>query len=91
MKRKTALITGMSILVMAIIAGFAYSFVFKRIYILNDAATTVSNLKDLTRLFRIMIFSYVVILILDVKNFLSSFFIPSYCFILLDEQETCGS
>jgi hypothetical protein len=64
--RKIALITGISILVMAVIAGFAYSFALKKIYTLNDAFTTLSNLKDSILLFRVMIFSYVVILILDV-------------------------
>lgn len=65
-KRKIALIAGFSILVMAVIAGFAYSFAFKNIYVLNDANATLSNLNDSKPLFRIMIFSYVVILILDV-------------------------
>jgi hypothetical protein len=65
-KRKIALIAGFSILIMAVIAGFAYSFVFKNIYVLNNANTTLSNLNDSKILFRIMIVSFVIILILDV-------------------------
>lgn len=60
-----ALIAGWSLLAMAIIAGFAYGFAFQNIYVANDATTTISNLVHSESLFRMLIFSFAVILMLD--------------------------
>lgn len=64
--RKMALVTGFSLLAMALIAGFAYGYAFQSIYVAGDGTATIMNLNHSTLLLRLIILSFVVILILDV-------------------------
>lgn len=61
-----ALIAGWSLVAMAIIAGFTFGYAFQNIYVVKDAAATVTNLVHSESLFRMLIFSFVLVLILDV-------------------------
>lgn len=65
-QRPMALISGWSLLAMAMIAGFAYGYAFQSVYVANDAAATITNLNNSTSLFRLLIFSFLLILVLDV-------------------------
>ena len=64
--RKAALVAGLSILLMAILAGFAYGFVLQSLVIPNDAPLTVHNIRASMMLFRAGICSFLIVLILDV-------------------------
>lgn len=64
--RGLAMIAGFSLLIMAIIAGFAYGYVFQNIYVANSGATTLQNLNNSEFLFSVFLFSFVIILILDI-------------------------
>lgn len=61
-----ALLAGFSLIAMALIAGFAYGYGFENIYVANDGPVTLKNLNESTVLFRWVLFSFVIILILDV-------------------------
>lgn len=63
---KIALVAGLSLIAMALIAGFAYGYGFENIYVANDGSATLKNLNESTALFRWVLFSFVIILILDV-------------------------
>lgn len=63
---QAAIIAGSSLLLMTVLAGFSYGFVFESLVDLSDAETTALNIKDSGLLFRFGIFSWVLILILDV-------------------------
>ena len=60
------LAAGYSLLLMAIIAGFAFGYVHNMIYIPNDTESTHSALKDNWKLFQFGVASWVLIVILDV-------------------------
>lgn len=64
--RKMAMIAGFSLLLMAIIAGFAYGYVFKSIYIESSGIATLQNLNNSKSLFKVFLFSFVIIFILDI-------------------------
>lgn len=64
-KRKYALITGISILVMALVAGYSYGFVFNSIVINAQANETLHNLQSSLNLFLSGIVGWGIILILD--------------------------
>ncbi len=61
-----ALVAGFSLIAMALIAGFAYGYGFENIYVANDGPATARNLHESPALFRWVLFSFVMILILDV-------------------------
>jgi len=63
---QAAIIAGTSLLLMTVLAGFAYGFVFESLVDFSDAETTVRNIKTSEVLFRFGVFSWVLILILDV-------------------------
>ncbi len=64
--RKMAFVMGVSLLTMAIFAGTAYGYAFQNIYVANNSSATLVNLNQSQPLFRLFIFLFVVILILDV-------------------------
>ena len=64
--RKAAIVAGVAIIIMALVAGFAYGFVLDTLIVQGDATTTANNIKASEVLFRIGIFSWLAILILDV-------------------------
>lgn len=65
-QRKAAIVAGISIILMAVTAGFAYGYVFNSLIVPGDAAATTTNLKTSEQLFRAGVFGWLVILILDV-------------------------
>ena len=88
-QRKMALVTGFSLIAMALLAGFAYGYGFEAIYVTSDRTATLLNLNNSKLLFRWVIFSFVIILILDVvvdwalyiffKQVNESLFVRLYC------------
>ena len=64
--RKAAVVTGVSILIMAVAAVFATDITLRGLVVPEDAATTTTNIKASEMLFRAGIFSWLVILICDV-------------------------
>lgn len=64
--RQAAVVTGVSIVIMAIAAVFATDIVLGRLIVPDDAATTTRNIMSSGMLFRAGIFSLVVILVCDV-------------------------
>jgi hypothetical protein len=64
--RKAALIGGISIVIMAIVAGFAYGFVLQSLIVPDNATLTANNIKSSMMLFRVGISSFLVVLICDV-------------------------
>jgi hypothetical protein len=65
-QRKAALIAGFSILIMAVLAGFAYGFVLQGLIVPDNATLTANNIKSSMILFRVGIASFLVVLICDV-------------------------
>jgi len=65
-QRKAAKIAGISLLLMALVAGFSYGFVLNSLIVPEDSAATFVHLKSSESLFRFGVFGWVVILILDV-------------------------
>ena len=66
LQRQAALVAGFSILIMAILAGFAYGFVLQGLIVPDNATLTANNIKSSMMLFRVGICSFLVVLICDV-------------------------
>ncbi len=64
-QRKSALIAGISLLVMAVVAGLSYGYLHGNLVVADDAQATLDNLKTSTDLFYAEIFGWKVIFILD--------------------------
>lgn len=65
-QRKIAIVAGLSIVALAIVAGFAYGFVFQSLVVPGDATATANNIKANDMLFRTSIFAWLVNFIVDV-------------------------
>jgi hypothetical protein len=65
-ERTMALVAGLSLVAMAVFAGWGYGYAFGSIYVANDSASTLTNLNHSTALFRGFIGSFVAVLLLDV-------------------------
>jgi len=65
-QRKAALVAGFSILIMAILAGFAYGFVLQGLIVPTNITLTANNIKSSMMLFRFGISSFLVVLICDI-------------------------
>ncbi|CAF5005229.1 unnamed protein product [Rotaria sp. Silwood1] len=65
-QRKAALVAGWSILIMAILAGFAYGFVLQGLIVPDNTTLTANNIKSSMMLFRLSIYSFLIILICDI-------------------------
>ncbi|WP_250672802.1 DUF4386 family protein [Paraclostridium ghonii] len=63
--RKAALWAGLSIIAMAICAGFSYGFVHSSLIVKGDMITTINNISQSITLFRAEILGWLIILILD--------------------------
>jgi hypothetical protein len=64
--RKSALIAGVALIIMAVAAGFTYGYIHNTLVIANDPESTFNNLKLNGLLFQTEIFGWLLILILDV-------------------------
>ncbi len=64
-RRKYALISGISLLTMAVAAGYAYGFVHGTLIMPDDPEATVTNLREETGLFGSGILAWLIILICD--------------------------
>lgn len=64
--RKAGLVAGLSILLMAIAAGFSVGYVNETLIVADDAATTFENIRNSLALFRAGILGWLIILICDV-------------------------
>ncbi len=65
-QRKSAIIAGLSIIVMALCAGFSFGFIHSKLVVNGDAAVTMNNISQCIALFRAEIFGWLVILVLDI-------------------------
>lgn len=65
-QRKIAVIAGLSLLAMAISAGFGYGFVFSSLVVKENATATYNNIIHAQTLFRFGLLSWLIILVLDV-------------------------
>jgi hypothetical protein len=65
-QRQAALVAGFSILIMAILAGFAYGFVLQGLIVPANITLTADNIKSSMMLFRVGISSFLVVLICDI-------------------------
>lgn len=63
--RKTALISGSSLVIMAILAGIGFGYAFSEVYVPNNAGATITNMKEAKHLFWIFSGSIGIILLLD--------------------------
>lgn len=64
--RKAAIIAGIGLLIMAVFAIFADSFVFKRLIVVGDEIATTNNILAEEILFRAAICSFVIVIVCDV-------------------------
>jgi hypothetical protein len=65
-QRQASIIAGVALVLMAIVAGFAYGFVFTRLVVPGNAIATSQNITNSELLFRASILGWLIILILDV-------------------------
>ena len=63
--RSSALIAGISLLLMAVVAGLTYGYLHSRLVIADDAESTLNNLRAFPDLFKEEIFGWVVVFFLD--------------------------
>lgn len=63
--KKLPLLTGLSLLTMAIVAGIGYGYAFSQIYVRDNAPATFTNLTAHNYLFICFILSFLVIFLLD--------------------------
>ncbi len=64
--RKSALVTGIALIIMAIVAALTYGYIHNLLVVPDDAETTVENIKSNGLLFRLEVFGWFFILLLDV-------------------------
>ncbi|MFD2046572.1 DUF4386 domain-containing protein [Ornithinibacillus salinisoli] len=65
-QRKIAVITGISLLIMAIAASFSAGFVHESILVEGDANATLNNMMTSQTLFKVGIFGWLIILLTDI-------------------------
>lgn len=65
-QKNIAVIAGLSLILMAILAGIGYGYAFNGFYIANDTITTIRNLNKFISLLKLTIASFSIILILDI-------------------------
>lgn len=65
-QRKSALIGGTALIIMALVAFFSYGFVHENLVLQEDASATFNNLTSSTMLFKAEIFGWIIILIADI-------------------------
>ncbi|MBO1625755.1 DUF4386 domain-containing protein [Bacillus arachidis] len=65
-QRKSALVAGISLIIMALAAFFSYGFAHGSLVVQGDASATFNNIKSSNMLFKAEIFGWVIILITDI-------------------------
>jgi hypothetical protein len=65
-QRKSALTAGISLIIMAVAAFFAYGYIHGSLVIEGDASATFNNIASSTTLFEAEILSWLIILVLDI-------------------------
>ena len=65
-QRKAAVYAGLGLLIMTILAIFANFFVFQKLIITGNAAATAENITANGMIFRIGIFSFLIVIVMDV-------------------------
>ncbi|MFY7997463.1 MAG: DUF4386 domain-containing protein [Candidatus Kapaibacteriota bacterium] len=65
-QRQAAMIAGIALVLMALLAGFAYGFVFTSLVVPGNASVTAQNIKNSETLFRAGVMGWLMILLLDV-------------------------
>lgn len=65
-RQTAAIIAGLSILIMALAAAFAYGYVFNQLIVPNNATETANNIKASETLFRAGVFTWLIILLCDI-------------------------
>ncbi|MGE7695503.1 DUF4386 domain-containing protein [Lysinibacillus sp. NPDC094177] len=65
-RRKSALIGGTALIIMALAAFFSYGFVHENLVLHENASATFNNLKSSIRLFKAEILGWIIILITDI-------------------------
>lgn len=65
-QRKSALVAGTSLIIMALAAFFSYGFAHGSLVVQGDASATFNNIKSSNMLFKAEIFGWVIILITDI-------------------------
>lgn len=63
---RMAMITGVSLILMAVIAGYAYGYAFQKLYVTGDSSATFKNVTESPDLLRNTVFCFLIIFILDV-------------------------
>ncbi|MFD3449779.1 DUF4386 domain-containing protein [Microbacteriaceae bacterium 4G12] len=65
-QRKSAVIAGISLIIMTLAAFFSYGFVHGNLVVQGDASATFNNIKSSNMLFKAEIFGWIIILITDI-------------------------
>ena len=65
-QKKLAIISGISIIVMAICAGFSYGFVHSSLIVKGDATASLNNISGSIGLFRAEILGWLIVFLLDI-------------------------
>jgi hypothetical protein len=65
-QRGFALAAGSALLLMALLAGFSYGYVYNNLFVSGNAAATAANIRASEGLFRLGIFAFVGVLVLDI-------------------------
>lgn len=58
---RMAIVTGVSLILMAVIAGYAYGYAFQNLYVAGDTTATFKNVTESQDLLRITIFCFLII------------------------------
>lgn len=65
-QRTAALVAGFSIVIMAVLAGYAYGYILQSLIVPNNPKLSANNIKSSMTLFRVGICSFLVIVICDI-------------------------
>ena len=64
-QRKAALMAGISLLIMAVAAGFSFGYVFQNLIVPNDATTTSQNIDHSLGMYLAGVFGWIIVFVCD--------------------------